>query len=143
MVKENVSLDFRLTKIDETRNCFLREIKRNDLMSKKHKKTSRNINYFEDSLLFISAVTGCFSVSVFASLASIHIGIASPSVRKMCTATKGVKKYMSIFKKKKKKHGKIVLLAKTKVNTIDVLISKTLIDSCINHDEVSSVNNVF
>ena len=33
-----------------------------------------------------------------------------------------------------------MLLAKTKVNTIDVLISKTLINSCINHDEVSSVN---
>ena len=41
-----------------------------------------------------------------------------------------------------KKHDKIVLLAKTKLNTIEVLISKALIDSYINHDKIFSVNNV-
>ena len=35
-----------------------------------------------------------------------------------------------------------MLLAKTKLNTIDVLISKALIDSYINHDKIVSVNNV-
>ena len=37
MVKE-ASLEFRLTKIDETRNCLLGEIKHNDLMSEKYKQ---------------------------------------------------------------------------------------------------------
>ena len=46
------------------------------------------------------------------------------------------------MKKKKKKDGKIVLLAKTKLNTIEVLISKALTDSFINHDEFVSLNNV-
>ena len=44
--------------------------------------------------------------------------------------------------KKKKKHDKIVLLGKTKLNSIEVLISRTLIDSSISHDEFVSVNNV-
>ena len=44
--------------------------------------------------------------------------------------------------KKKKKHDKIVLLGKYKLNTIEVLISKSLIDSYISHDELVSVNNV-
>ena len=48
----------------------------------------------------------------------------------------------SINKKKKKKHDKIVLLAETKLNTIEVLISKDLIDSNISHNEFLSVNNV-
>ena len=46
------------------------------------------------------------------------------------------------MKKKKKKHDKIVLLAKSKLNSIEVLISKALIDSNISHDEFVSINNV-
>ena len=52
------------------------------------------------------------------------------------------KKYKSIIKKKKKKHDKIVLLRKTKLDIIEVLISKALIDSYISYDEFVSVNNV-
>ena len=47
-----------------------------------------------------------------------------------------------VKKKKKKKHDKIVLLGKDKLNTIEVLISKELIDSYISHDEFAFVNNV-
>ena len=43
---------------------------------------------------------------------------------------------------RKKKHNKIVLLGKDKLNTIEVPISKALIDSYISHDEFVSVNNV-
>ena len=39
-------------------------------------------------------------------------------------------------------HDRIVLLAKTELNTIKVLISKALINSYINHDEFVSVNNM-
>ena len=53
-----------------------------------------------------------------------------------------IKKYKSIIKKKKKKHDKIVPLGRDKLNTIEVLISKALIDSYIIHNELVSVNNV-
>ena len=46
------------------------------------------------------------------------------------------------MKKKKNKHDKIVLLNITKLSTIEVLISKALIDSNISHDEFASLDNV-
>ena len=60
----------------------------------------------------------------------------------ICGITAGIKKYKSITKKKRKKHDKLVLLAKTKLSENKVLISKALIDSYINHDEFISVSNV-
>ena len=61
------------------------------------------------------------------------------SKKKPCAFITGIK---SIVKKKKKKHNRKVLLVKDKLNTIEVLISKTLIDSYISHEETISVNNV-
>ena len=61
---------------------------------------------------------------------------------KICAITAGIKKYKSSIKKTKKKHDKIVPLIKGKLNAIEVLISKALIDSYISHDEFVSVNNV-
>ena len=55
-------------------------------------------------------------------------------VIKIFAITAGIKKYKSIIKKKKN-HDKIVLLEKDKLNTIEVLISKALIDSYISHDK--------
>ena len=49
---------------------------------------------------------------------------------------------MSIIKKRRKKHDKIILFAKSKLNVIVVLISKALIDLNINHDELVLRNNV-
>ena len=50
--------------------------------------------------------------------------------------------YKSIIKKKRKGHEKIVLLAKSKLNSVEVLISKTLIDSVISNDEFNLINYV-
>ena len=54
----------------------------------------------------------------------------------------GIKKYKSIDKIKRKTHDKIVMLAKSKLNSIEVLISKALIDSNISHNEFVLINNV-
>ena len=53
-----------------------------------------------------------------------------------------IKKCKSIIKKKKKKGDKILLLAKSKLNSIKVLISKALIDSNITHDKFVLINNM-
>ena len=66
----------------------------------------------------------------------IPIGITSSTIGlKICPITAGIKKYKLIIKKKKKNHDKILFLAKSKLNRIEVLISKSLIDSNIIHDE--------
>ena len=108
-------------------------------MSKKHKKVCRVLNYIDHSFIVISTITGCVSISSLASLVAIPIGITSSAIGlKICVITSGIKK--SIIKKKK--HDKKVLLAKSKLNSIDVLISKTLIDSNISHDEFVLLNNL-
>ena len=73
----------------------------------------------------------------------IPIGITSSAAGlEICVIAARIKKYKSIIKKMKKKHDKIVLLAKSKLSSIQVLISKALIDSVISHDEFVLINNV-
>ena len=98
------------------------------------------INYIENFLILVSAITG---YSTFASLISIPIGITSSALGlKICAITAGIKKYKSIINKNKNKHDKKVLLAKSKLNSIEVLISKVLINAAISHDEFVLTNNV-
>ena len=112
-------------------------------MSEKHKKVCRSLNYFENFLVSVSAVSDCVSISAFTSLVGVFVGIANFAVGlKICVITAGIKKYKSIIKNKRKKNNKLVFLTKAKLNTIEVFISKVLIDSYINHDEFVSVNNV-
>ena len=96
------------------------------------------MNYTEDLLILISTITGCGFISVFASLAVILT--SSVAGLKVCVITTGIKTYISIIKKKNKKHDKI--LSKSKLNCLEVLISKALIDSNIIHDEFVLINNV-
>ena len=73
----------------------------------------------------------------------VPVGFASSAVgSEICAITARIKKYNSIIEKKCKRHDKILLLAKAKLDTIEVLISKALIDLYINHGEFVSVNNV-
>ena len=138
-----MSQELRLKNIDETRSCFLEEIEQNELMSRKHKKFCTTLNYIENFLMLTSTITGCISISSFASLLGIPIGITSSAIGlKICAVTAGIKKYKSIIKKRKKKHNKVKLLAKYKLNNIEVLISKVLIDSNISHDKFVLINNV-
>ena len=53
-----------------------------------------------------------------------------------------MKKYKSIIQEKKKRHDKMMLLGKDKLNATEILISKVLIDSYISHDQFTSINNV-
>ena len=53
-----LSLKLRLEKTNKTRNYLLEEIKHNDLMRGKHKKTCKYLNYVEQLLILVSTVTG-------------------------------------------------------------------------------------
>ena len=99
------------------------------------------MNDIDYSLIIISTITRCVSIFAFASLVGIPIWITSLKIGlKICVRTAGMKKYKSI--NKKKKHDKIVLIAKSKLNSIEVLISKALIDSSVYHDEFVLINYV-
>ena len=84
-----------------------------------------------------------FSISTFASLVDITIGIVSSTIGlKISVTAAGIKKYESIVKKKKNKLDKIELQSKSKLNSRWVLISKALIDLNISHDQFVLVNYV-
>ena len=71
-------------------------------MNKKHKKVCRVLNYIEHSLT-VSTITGCISISTFASLVGIPIGITSSTIGlRICVITIGIKKYKSVIKKKRR-----------------------------------------
>ena len=131
-----------MKKIDEIRNHLIEVISQNELMSKKHKKVCRVSNYINHSLIVISTIIGCVSIAAFASSVGIPIGIGSSTIGlNICVITAGMKMYKPIIKKIRKKHDYIVLLAISKLNNIEFLISKAIIDSNFSHDEFFSINN--
>ena len=103
MTEENIGQRFRLKVIDEKRNCFIEEIKQNELINKKHKKICKILNYTEHLLILASAVTGCASISVFAFLIGIPVGITSSATTITIFAVIArIEKYKTIFRKKRK-----------------------------------------
>ena len=143
MPEEIMNQGFRLKNIDEIRNYLIEETNQNEFLTRKHKKVCRVLNYIDHSLIAISLITGGVSISVFASLVVIPIGITNSAIGlKICVITTGIKKDKSIITKKRTKHDKIVLLAKSKLNSIEVLISKALINSNISHEEFVLINNL-
>ena len=92
MVEENIIQEFRLKKINETRNYLLEEIQQNKLMSGEYEKVCTTLNYTEHFLILASAVTGCISISVYASLLGIPIGIMSSAIGlKICATAAEIK----------------------------------------------------
>ena len=118
-----MSQEFRLKHLDETRNYLLRELQQNKLISKKHKFFWATLNHFEHYLILASTVFAfAYSLVIPTEITSSAIGL------KICAIAPGTKKCKSMIKKKKKKHDKIVLIAKSKLNSIKMLISNALID---------------
>ena len=102
MVEESMSQELRLRNIAETGNYYFQEIKQNELISRKHKKVCTALNNNENFLILASTITGCISISVFASLIGVPVGITSSAIElKICAIAAGIIKYESIIKKKK------------------------------------------
>ena len=101
------------------------------------------VNYIEHFLILASTITGCISISAFASLLGIPVGYTSSAIGlTICAIAAGIKKYKSILKKKENKQDKIILLEKSKSNRTEVLIFKTLVNSVISHEELVWINNL-
>ena len=72
-------------------------------MNKKRKNDCTTLNYIVQVLFLSSAITGCISISAFASLLRIPVEIASSAIGlKNCAIAAEIKKYNSITKNKKK-----------------------------------------
>ena len=106
---------FRLNKINKIKDCFIAEIKEIDLISKRLSKYIASFNCFDKSLIVLSATNGSISVASFATVIGTPVGIASASLSlTFSLSTELVKKLLKTTRNKKKKHNKIVMLARSK-----------------------------
>ena len=144
MNKINLSeqMKFRLSEIIGIENYFHQEINKKKSYSKKLSKYITAFDYLEKIINVLSATTGGVSIISFTSIFGAPVGIASASFTLIITLTTGIlKKLLNIARNKKKKHDKILMLAKTKLNSIETLISQALIDMVISHEEFITILN--
>ena len=130
----------RLDKITKIENYFYQEINQRKSCSKKLNKYVTAFDYIDKILIVLSATSSGVSIISFTSIAGAPVGIASASLTLIFSLTTGiVKTLLNITRNKKKKHDEILTLAKSKLNTIETLISQALIDMDINHEELVTI----
>ena len=134
--------EFRLNKISEIEDYFITEIKERELVSKKRSKYISFFDYFDKSLIVSSASSCSISIASFATVIGTPVGITSASLSltfSLCTGL--AKKLLKATKNKKKKHNKIVMLARSKLNSIESKISEALVNNQISHEDFMTIIN--
>ena len=131
---------FRLDEISKIEDYFIEEINQEKSCNKKLSKYLTIFDYIDKILIILSATIGGISIISFTSIIGAPAGIASASFTLIFSITTGIiKKLLNITRKKKKKHNKILMLVKSKLNSIEALISQALIDMAISHEEFISI----
>ena len=132
--------EFRLNEIRGIENYLYQEINQQKTYSKKLSRYVTIFDYIDKILIILSATTGGISIISFISTISTPVGIASASFTLFFSLTTGIiKKLLNITRNKKKKHNKILMLAKSKLNSIESLISQALNDMEISHKEFITI----
>ena len=138
----NNQQQFRLNKINEIKDFYIAEIKQKELMSKILSKYIASFEYFDKSLIVLSVTTGSISVASFATVIGAPVGIVSASFSLISSIFTGiVKKLLKTTRNKKEKHDKIVMLARSKLNSIESKISEALINNEISHEDFMTIIN--
>ena len=133
---------FRLNKINEIKDYFLAEITERELISKNFSKYIASLGYFQKSSNAISILSGSISIASFADVIGVPAGIIGASCGLAFLITSGfVKRLLKTIRNKKKKHIKIVMLARSKSNSIENKISKALMSNEISHEDFETIIN--
>ena len=129
---------YRLDEINKIKDYLNSEIKERKDIIKKISKYIVAFDYADKVFITLSASFGTLSIASYATVVGIPVGIAGASLTLIFTITTGVvKTFLNITRKKKKKHNKIIALARSRLNIIENLISQALIDFEITHEEFS------
>ena len=120
---------FRLDEISKTENYFIEEINQRKSCSKKLNKYVAVFDYIDQALIVLSATSGGVSIISFTSIVGAPVGITTGIVKKL----------LNITRNKKKKHDKILMLAKSKLNSNQTLVSQVLIDMKKSHEKFVTV----
>ena len=132
----------RLKKINEIKDYLLAEIRERELISKNLSKYIASLDYFDKSLNVLSLLSGSISIASFASVIGAPVGIIGASCGFTFSITSGfVKKFLKTIRNKKKKHNKIIMLARSKLNSIESKISEASINDEISYESSMTIIN--
>ena len=124
---------YEIKKID---NCFINDINEQKAYSKKSNRNVTIFDYIDKILIVLRATTSGISIISFTSTISTSVGKVSASFTLIFSLTTGiVEKLLNMTINKKKEHDHLLMLAESKFNSIETLISQALIDLDISHEE--------
>ena len=128
--------NFSLYEIKNIENDFIDEINQQKSYSKKLNRYVNIFDYIDKILIILRATTGGISIISYTTAIGAPVVIASASFTLIFyTTTEIIKKLLNITVNKKKKHDKILLLAESKFNSIENLMSQAFGDLDISHEE--------
>ena len=131
---------FRLDEINKIKYYLNSEIKERKDIIEKISKYIVAFDYADKLFITLSASFGTLSIVSHATIVGIPVGIAAASLTLIFIVTTDVvKELLNITRKKKKKHNKIIALARSKLNIIEALISRALTDFDTSHEEFSKI----
>ena len=131
---------FRLDEIKKIETYFHEEINQRRLCSKKVNKYVTTFNYIDKILIVLNTTTGGVCIISHVSVIGAPIGISSAVFAILFSlATGTTKKLLKTTRNKKEKHDEILMLAESKLNSIESLVSQALIDMDINHEEFITI----
>ena len=126
---------YRLNEINKIRDYFNNKIKERKDIIKKLNKYIVSFDYLDKIFIALSASFGTLIIASYVSVVGTPAGIAGSSLTLIFTIGTGISKsLLKLTKKRKKKHNKIIALAKNKLNTIDTFLSSALNNSEISHE---------
>ena len=107
---------------------------------KKLTKYVAAFDYIDNILIVLSPTNDGVCIISSISVVGAPIGIAGASFTLIFSLTTGIiKKLLSIARNKKKKHDKVFMLAKSKLNSIETLVSQALINMEISQKEFITI----
>ena len=105
-------------------------------------KYTAALDYTDKTLIVLSETSGGISIISFADAIGIPARVINASLTLLFPLATGIiKKLLKETRKKKKRHSKIIMLAKSKLNSIESLMFQELIDLDISHEEFKTVVN--
>ena len=121
---------------------LLQRLKKENLWAKILYKYIASFEYFDKSLIVLSVAASRISIASFTTVIGTPVRIMSASCSRAFSITTGyVEKLLKTTRNKKKKHNKTVMLARSKLNSIESKISEALINNEINHEDFMTILN--
>ena len=133
---------FRLSEIIGIENYFYRDTNERKSYIRKLHKYITTFEYIDKIWIILSAASGGVSIISFISIAGVPVGIAIANFTLIFSIAKGIIKILlKITRNKKKKHDNTLMLAESKLNSIEILISKALNEMEVTHKEFTIILN--